>query len=409
MAKGPGGFSVGRVSIQVVPDTSDFRQDLLAKLKKEVKGIKVEIPVDLDAAKAVAQLKALDSVLKKIDGRNINIGANVSSSGDLSKVSADLSKIGKSANEAASGFSNVGRTGLIVLAVVVLLAPALALVATLLAGLPSLLFAFGAGAAAIGLGFDGLKKAAKGFTPTIERLKKSLSGTFEKNLTKPFQDLNKIAPVLDRGLNAIAVSISRIVADMISFVTSVDGMEKLNTILQGTARFFNLLSPAITTGLNALFTLAAEASKEFDVLAATLNRFAKNFLAVVQVAAADGTLGSALRNLNIVLDSLLDAFNQFFAAGLKAMTILGGPITILFDGFTKAIVALMPVLTAVSKLAFEVFGELFKQLAPIVKALTPAIETSGGSFEGFGPSARDCRGHPQRLVPTGSDCNLTTD
>lgn len=393
MARGPGGFSVGRVSIQVVPDTSKFREELLTKLKKEVKGIKVEIPVDLDAAKAVTQLKALDSILKKIDGRKLNIAANVTANRDLDKVSNDLSKVGKSANDAASGFSSLGRTGLIVLGVVVLLAPALALVATLLAGLPSLLFAFGAGAAAIALGFDGLKKAAGGFSPTVERLKKSLSGTFEKQLTKPFQELNKLAPVLDKGLNAIAVSISTIVTDMIRFVTSVDGMQKLNTILEGTARFFNLLSPAITTGLNALFTLAAEASKEFDGLAATLNRFAKGFLAVVQVAASDGTLGSALRNLNVVLDALLEAFNQFFAAGLKAMTVLGGPLAILLDGFADAFVALMPILTAVSKLTFEVFGEAFKQLTPILRALSPAIETLGkllgtilvGALRALGP------------------------
>lgn len=377
MAKGPGGFSVGRVSIQVVPDTSKFREKLLAELKKEIKGLKVEIPVDVDAAKAVAQLKVLDNILKKIDGRNVNIGATINANGDLEKISVGLSKVGKSASEASSGFSSMGRTGLIVVGVLLLIAPALALIATLLAGLPSLMFAFGFAALAVGLGIDGIKKAASGFSPTIERLKKSLSGTFAKQLTQPFIELNKIAPVLDRGLNAIAVSLSGIVQDFVKFATSGQGLAQLNEILQNTARFFNLLRPAIDDGLRSLFFLASEASQEFDVLAATLRRFSASFLEMVKRVSGDGTLGAALRNLNIVLDSLLDAFVQFFEAGLKAMTVLGGPLTILFDGFTKAVVALMPIMTAISKLVAEVFGEAFKQLAPIVRELTPGIETLG--------------------------------
>jgi len=393
MAKGPGGFSVGRVSIQVVPDTSKFREKLLAELKKEVRGLKVEIPVDLDAAKAVSQLKALDTILKRIDGRNINIGANVNANGDLNRLSRDLSRVGDAANDASSGFSSIGRTGAIVLAVIVLLAPALALVATLIAGLPSLLFAFGAAAAAVALGFDGIKKAAKGFAPTVDRLKASLSKTFEQQLTKPFIELNKIAPVLDRGLNSIAVSISGIISDLIRFVTTGQGMAQLNDILQNTAKFFNLLRPAIEDGFRALVFLASEASQEFDGLAATLRRFSAGFLDVVKRVSEDGTLGSALRNLNVVLDSLLDAFNQFFEAGLRAMTVLGGPIANLFGGFTQAIVALMPILTEVSKLVFDVLGEAFRQLAPVLDEVRPAISALGdvlgrllvGALQAVGP------------------------
>lgn len=393
MAKGPGGFSVGRVSIQVVPDTSEFRRKLKTELEKAVKGMKVEIPVDVDAAKAVTQLKALDSILKKIDGRTVNVGANVNSKGDFSKVAKDLSKVAESANDASSGFSSLGRAGLIALAVVVLLAPALALIATLIAGLPSLLFAFGGAAAAVGLGLDGLKKAASGFAPTIDKLKKSLSGTFEKELTQPFKELNKLAPVLDKGLNGIAKSLSGIISDLIKFVTTGQGMAQVNDILQNSAKFFEALRPAFSDGFAAIMMLASEASFLFGELAQTFNRFAAGFRDVVGEVTGNGVLESALRNLNVVLDSLLSAFNEFFKAGLKAMTVLGGPIAVLFDGFTKAIVALMPILTAISKVVFNVLGEAFKQLAPIFEALTPVIQTLGeflgtvlvGALRAIGP------------------------
>lgn len=374
MAKGPGGFSVGRVSIQVVPDTSKFRQKLLAELKKEVKGIKVEIPVDVDMAKAVTQLKALDSILKKIDGRNVNIGATVSSKGDLSKIAKDLGKVGSSASDAADGFGKMSRVALIFSAVVVLLAPALALIATLIAGLPSLMFAFGFAALAVGLGIEGIKKAASGFAPTIERLKKSLSKTFADQLTKPFIELNKLAPVLDSGLNKIAVSLSGIISGLIGVATSGQGMAQLNTILQNTAKFFAQLTPAFTDGFRAFNLLASEASQKFDILAGTLNKFSAGFLDVVGRVTGDGTLEAALEGLNSVLNSLLQGFNKLFEAGLNAMGVLGGPMSALLDGFIDAVVALMPILTAISSVVFTVLGEAFKQLVPIFEELTPVFQ-----------------------------------
>lgn len=375
MAKGPGGFSVGRVSIQVVPDTSGFRKKLKTELEKAVRGLEVKVPVNIDAKRAVTQLKALDTILKRLNGRRVDVSAQLNSRGDLDSIAKKLKNVSNSASDAADGFGRMSRFAMVATAVVLLLAPALALIATLLAGLPSLMLAFGAGALAVGLGIDGIKKAASGFTPTIERLKASLSATFAKQLTQPFIELNKIAPVLDSGLNKIAVSISGIISDMIKFMTSTEGMKALDQILQNTATFFNALRPAISDGMRAFFQLASVASTEFVGLAATFNRFSKSFADMVARVADNGVLTSALRNLNMVLDSLLEAFVRFFEAGLESMTVLGGPITQLFVGFTDAIVALMGPLTQLSKLVFEVLGEALKQLAPIIDAIAPAFET----------------------------------
>lgn len=381
MATGPGGFSVGRVSVQVVPDTSKFRQKLLAELKKEIKGIKVEIPVDLDASKAVMQLRALDKILKRIDGRNINIGANVNAKGGLDSVAKNLSKVGNAASDAGDGFQRMSRFALIATAVVILLAPALALIATLIAGLPSLLFAFGFAAAAVGLGLDGLKKAAQGFSPTIERLKKSLSKTFADQLTKPFIELNKIAPVLDSGLNKIAVSLSSIIKGLIQFITTGQGMAQLQYILDNTAKFFADLAPAIKDGFSAFMLLAAEASQEFLGLAATLRVFSSDFRDMVGRVTGDGTLNAALRGLNEVLRALLLSFNKLFEAGLQAMTVLGGPMARFITGFFDLVVALMPILTKLSEIVFNVLGEAFRQLSPIIEELTPSLLKLGDMIQ----------------------------
>lgn len=393
MAKGPGGFSVGRVSIQVVPDTSQFRQKLVAELKKAVKGIKVEIPVDLDAKRAVAQLRALDTILKRIDGRNVNIGANVNSKGDLEGLAKKLSKVGSAASSAGDGFGHMSRFALIATAVVLLLAPALALIATLLAGLPSLMFAFGFAATAVGLGIEGIKKAASGFAPTIERLKASLSKTFADQLTKPFIELNKIAPILDKGLNSIAVSLSGIVKSLINVATSGQGMAQLAFILENTAKFFKDLTPAIETGFRAFMMLASEASQEFLGLAATLRSFSSDFRDMVGRITGDGTFNQALRGLNEVLRSLLLGFNDLFEAGIRAMGVLAGPLSNFIDGFIGLVVELMPFLTQLSSLVFDVLGEAFKQLVPIIQELAPPLIRLGeflgkilvGALEAVGP------------------------
>jgi phage-related protein len=61
---GPGGHEVERISVKVVPDTSGFHADTKAFLEKEEAKLKLEINLDLDTAKAEAQLKKLAKDLK---------------------------------------------------------------------------------------------------------------------------------------------------------------------------------------------------------------------------------------------------------------------------------------------------------------------------------------------------------
>ena len=68
----------------------------------------------------------------------------------------------------------MSRAGLITFAVLALAAPAVGLVAGLIAGLPSLLAAGGAGIAAFALGMDGIKKAAATLGPQFNALKASV-------------------------------------------------------------------------------------------------------------------------------------------------------------------------------------------------------------------------------------------
>lgn len=363
----PGGSTIGRVSVKVVPDTSKFKQELQAQLKKIEKSLKIEIPVEANTKRATAQLALLK---KKLDALDKNVKINIDQDGDLSKR---LTKIGDSASSAGQGFSSMSRFALIGIAVLVLLAPALALIATLLAGLPSLLFLLGAAFAAVALGMDGITKAASVFGPSIEKLKSSLSATFEKGLTPVFQQLNTIFPVLEAGLNRVADGLIVMAQGFTNVVTSAAGMAQIETFLSNTGLFFEQITPGVEAFTRILLTLASEGSKLFGELAGVINTFTASFEAMINSAVASGTFEAAIKGLADVTGTLLNVFTQLFGAGLEAMTILGGPISTLLQGFGDILVALMPALTALSQVIFDVLGQALTALAPIIEALMPAF------------------------------------
>ena len=368
----PGGFEAGRVSIKVLPDTSDFRRDLKKFLERLEQQMKVNIPVDLDAKKAITQAAILKKLLDRLE-RDINIKANLNK--DFDNLGDALKNINKNASQAGDGFSRMSHFMLIAYGVLVLIAPLLSLIATLLAGLPSLLLAGGAAFAVFALGAEGFGKAFEAFEPTIERLKKSLSRNFQNNLTPVFKELNKLAPVLDVGLNKVADGLNKIIASMVKFITSAEGMSILENLLGNIGEFFAALAPAITEGLRAFLTLANVASELFGPLAETLRRFSFEFSAMVQRLAETGDLRSAILGLNRVFDALLRLFNALFEAGVQMMSGLADPLVTFIDGFGDALVALMPALTAISTLLFEVLGEALKAIAPVIRELTPGFLT----------------------------------
>jgi len=381
----PGGSTIGRVSVKVVPDTSKFKQELEAQLKKSLKDFKVSIDVEADTAAARAELEALK---KKIDALDKTVRVRVNQD-DVK----NLKSIGGAASSAGEGFSSMGRFALIGVAVLLLLAPALALISTLLAGLPSLLFLAGSAFAAIALGMDGISKAAEVFGPSIESLKNSLSATFERGLTPVFEQLNSIFPVLERGLNVVAEGLVSVAQGFTNVVTSSEGMTQIENFLNNTGQFFQQITPGIESFTRTLLTLASAGSESFGKLADVFNTFTQGFDDMIQEAVKSGTLFDALDGLAKVTSTLLDVFTDLFGAGLEAMSILGGPISDLFKGFGDALVSLMPALTKLSEIVFNVLGKAFEALVPIFDKLTPAFlkladifgELVGGALDGLSP------------------------
>jgi phage-related protein len=367
MATGPGGVEVGRVSVRVVPDTSKFRNDLVTKLRTIEKQLKIEIPVDFDTKGAIRQLSVLQKRIGQLN-QNLTVNSNVK------ELSTNLDKVGNSAGNAGGQILGMSRFMAIGLGVAVLLAPALGLIATLIAGLPSLLFAAGAGFAAIALGMDGIKEAAKVLGPAVKEMKEALSATFVRTLTPVFEQLKGIMPTLQGGLQRVAVGLSQMAKSFVDVVTSAQGMRDIQSILFQTGRFFSKLDVFVTQFTQALLTLGRVGGESFDLLAVTLNRFGTDFNKVVQRLDESGALRSALVGLAEVTNSLLSLFNRLFEAGVNIMGELGGPLKTLIDGVADLLIELLPILSDLSGVVADVLGKALSALAPLFRQLAPIIE-----------------------------------
>lgn len=367
MAAGPGGNEVGRVSVRVVPDVSKFRKELKMQLQKIERELKVEIPVDFDVRRALRSAAVLKRRLDSLD-RNVDITAR------FNGLSKQIDKVGSSAGRAGGQILGMSRYMAIGVGVALLLAPALGIISTLIAGLPSLLFIAAGGFAAVALGMDGIKKAAEVLKPAVERLKASLSATFERAMAPVFQQLLKLFPTLEGGLQRIAVGLSQMAGAFTEVITSKQGLRDIQEILFNTGQFFSSIDVGVKAFAQALLTLGREGSESFDLLAAGFNTFLVDFNAVIQRVAGDGSLRAAFVGLADVTNALLSAFNRLFEAGIRVMGPLGAPLANLITGITDVLVALMPILGIISGLISDVLGQALSALAPIIQKLTPLIQ-----------------------------------
>ncbi|MBM7771982.1 hypothetical protein JOD54_002186 [Actinokineospora baliensis] len=282
--------------------------------------------------------------------------------------------IGSALGSAVGSLGKLGRAGWIAVGVFTLAAPAIGLVSTLLAGLPSLGLAAAAGIAAVSLGLDGIKRAAAQLKPNIAALKASLSANFESGLKPVFAQLKRVFPVLDRGLNKVADGVIVMAQSFVDVVTSAQGLRQIEAILGNTGKFFTQLSPMVRDGTSAFLALGKAGSEQFGLLASVLNKFAQDFRAATDRVISDGSFKQGISGLAKVTSSLLDVFVKLFESGIRVMGQIGGSLSELISAVGDAAVVLLPILGTLTNLVSKVLTQGLRALIPVVEALQPAFE-----------------------------------
>lgn len=383
------GQQVGSISIKVTPNTKLFREELQTELEWCESNLKIEIPLELDPngirEKVKAELAGLDqrvNVKLDVDKTLGSRLAGLTNGNGIGNFGKDITALSGAAESA--GLS-VSRMGLIISAVFVAAAPAVALVAGLLAGLPSLISAFGAAATTVLLGMDGIKKAAadtglfnvdKKGNPSLgagfDEIKKKTSEVFENGLKPAFQQIVDMLPALTAGFQSVAGGLSTMFQGFTSAISGA-GLSNIQNILTQTGSFFAGLAPIVNTATQSFLTLSSAGASAFNLLLAPLQNFATGFDNMVNRITSNGSFQTAMQGLSVTLDSVLNLFTRLFESGVTAMGQLGGPLTTLINGLGDAFIAMMPALTSFSGLIANVLGTALTALAPSITALTPAF------------------------------------
>lgn len=296
----------------------------------------------------------------------------------ISSFGSVLGSVGSTLGSFGSSLMSITRTGWIFIAVLALAAPAVGLLASAIAALPAALAAVGIGIGVVMLGIDGIKKAATAAQPAFNNLKKAVSDTFAKELTPVFQQIGqKFLPAITKGTQAVAKGISEMGKGFTDVILSSGGLSQINIILANIAKFFAAMRPTIAAVTQWFLKLAEVGSGGLVNTANAIGAFFRNWNALIETASQTGILQQALSGLGQVIGSVGQVFLTLFKTGLGAMAILGGPMSTFIGQFGNLLGTLMPVLTTIAKLFFDVAGALMGALVPVVAALAPVIGVLG--------------------------------
>lgn len=441
---GPGGTEVGRVSVKVVPDTDDFRRELRRELKDVEKTEKVEIPVEIDTAQAMAEIEKIKAELASIRDQTVRI--RIDQQQAISNLTKDLNAsftsatklgnalrgvFGKSERNELNLFQRVAQTGLTGFAKVADVAinaasklgetlgdfltkavsstgqgiasmvtamiawiPILSVIGGLVmfiggtlaaafVGLPVVITALAAPIAAVVLGLDGIKKAAKQLTPAIDAIKNRLSDTFEKTLTPVFKNLGKLMPALSDGLNGVAISLSKIIKGFVDFASSEHGIRLVREALEGVSRFLDAIQPGLQSVFEMFLDIAGTV-RFFDQLGNTVDLLAKRFSRFLADMKNSGDLDKGLKNLGDTLYSLSGLFYDLLQAATRFFNGAAPGMNKFFDALGRFFL----------RIDWErlgtAFGGVFAKLGEFVDNLDPAtIEAFTDIFTGIADAITD--------------------
>lgn len=289
--------------------------------------------------------------------------------------------------------------------------------------IPGALAAGAAGIVTWKLGADGIKKAFDATTPTVDRLKAAVSGTFRTELVPAVRDINALLPQTSGHLKGVASAISVTIFRFTGMLRQRSNTEALNATLDSSAGIIRNIGKALAPLGQAFLDLAQVGSRSLERLTGKTGDLAQRFADFIRQAKESGKLDTWIQNgltsfrefwnlLRDVRDIARSVFEAMREGGAGVTPVLGPAIQTVRDfvespqgqetfrtlGELLATVGdavlrvLEPALRAVSPLiqpladllgviastladqlspAFEALGRI---LAPVVRALAPVVE-----------------------------------
>lgn len=345
-------FNDQEIKVKADLDALSFERTL-AEAKALASQADIKLDVSLQDKAAEAQLAATVARLKALAKLNnikikVDLDSNFAQRGLVAGAQRGLQGISKGIGKFFRAISD--DTTLIVVAVVALLAPALSLLAQAVVGLPALIAAVAIPIAAVVLGLDGLKEAAKVLEPQFKSLKANMSATFKDLFTPLMAQLGVVFPVLNAALPKVAKGLADMAQGAINAITSTQGLKDTNNIISNVGEMLTRMSPGIESFANALTKLTSVGSDHLDGLADWFNKLGDRFNNWVTENSKPGpngepsTIDSAITNLKPVMDSIVDFVGRLVDAGLQlaANPRMAQDIKAIFDSIASIAVDSLP-------------------------------------------------------------------
>lgn len=442
---GPGGKSVGRVSIRVVPDSSKFKADLkksleriekstvlhvplgietkraelaLKKFQKKWSGESVNLPVDTLTAPAAAKMKYFTrprtiSVYVRVSKASLSKAAGLLAglsgarlAGDLVKNLAErLSNLDRSLPKIAGmalAIGNIGSAALSSVAGLATMATSLVSLLALAAPMPALFAAAGVAGITLGVALKDAGKQLESLNPLWRELADIIQGNFWAKAKQPILDLvRNVFPDLKSGLSDVsnalgdwAGSVAGSFQKAFSGGQIADMMGKLTKAIQNSTKGTDAFAESIAT-------LGRFGSQYLPAIGKWFSDISVRFNDWLSQVASDGTLERWV-------DTGMDVLGQLGDVAKNAVGIIGGinkaAAKAGSDGLGTFAKALGKISDAINSPTFqkaltEVFVGAGKALDGLGRALKPIgrlfadmAPTISGALETLGKAAGDLFG-----------------
>jgi hypothetical protein len=428
MAKGPGGKSVGRVSIRVVPDTTRFRADLkksmdrlekatsfnlrveadtgnaaheIKRFAREWNNTKINLDVDANTAAAAVHVREFArkrtvpidlDITKRSVAKAVAIIGSLSGgrvAGDLVKnITDSLSNLDRSLPKLAALVALIGSIGAIAISSVggiVTLAASLSTLLGLAAPAPGLLGALLTGVVVLGVALSDTKDQLDALSPVWTRLKSTITDNFWSKARQPIIDfVRSVLPQLNGGLAGVSDSLGAWAASLAAAFQKALGGGVLENLLAKLRDSIDIATTGTGGFANAIVTLGTFGANQLPRLAQWFADITSRFDAWLTTAATNGSLDTWLNNAITAAQQLWDIFGSvlnIFSGVEQAAVAAGG------GGLVTVAAILGKIADVVNTPAFQsTLTTVFQGAAAGVAGLATALGPIGDMFTALAPT-----------------------
>lgn len=444
MAGGPGGVSVGKASVRVLPDTGKFRSSLQAYLDRTEKSLRLKVPVEAEADEKSAATagKRLSSVAQNsagevdvsvdLDATNLAadaraaVSAAQAAAGDID-VRMNVSTAGAAISSMMAGGAGIGSmvgtvarlgavAGTATVAVAGLAAPIAAVGAAAYSAVAPLVGLTAAMAvpaiAGAGVAFGTLKMSLSGMGDAINAadpqeladalaelppsaqdaamsmrdLKDSFTGMTDEvksNFWANFSnigDLSATVEPLRTAMTGLAADFGNAAAGVVAFVSSGTGLEAFTTLVSSGASSMANLGYAVAGVIPGIISVGAAASPVLEDLTSGINQAAEAWSTNMVAALESGDLEAKFQGA-------ADSARAIWAVMQDLGGIIGGVFSAMSAGAGGAAGALAEGLSSLNQWVnsgpgMQTLTNFFTEMYGAVQTLLPILGQIGGIILG---------------------------